>query len=291
MKHNMRLLLIGMCLLLSLMGGPSPAHAYKSVIMDDPTQIYPTITVIHMVANEKTYKEDFRWSFAITVPWTIFYNNIPSFPASNTKTDPFTVPTSEFFIVTVNNRNMIEGDDIYISQEGIMMLSRRTSDIFYFDENNFSTFLGKEQLAKAGYEKLSLPDDRGKDGIVVLYNISEQIANPSWLISSPEELDRYHAYLSLLTPLEKFHQVEEMKDPKYNRLGNYVLYLNYPKAPARVATVSGQYVRMSSLYMTNNYYQDPKNYFAYYKTQMEKIRNEEVERLQNRKKDSQRKAF
>lgn len=263
-------------------------------LTESASQVFPNITAIHMVADPASpsgYKEHYRWTSPVSDPWTIFYNAIPSFPQATKDADPFLNKTDEFFLLTVNNRNMLQGEDIYLSRNGIMQISRETKDTYFVDENSFARFLGKEQLAKAGYDNLSLPADRDTPGIVVLYNISEQITNPTWLVSDKTEIERYNAFLSMLTPVYKGQEKYEEVDPRYNRLGNYILHLNYPNAPAAVATISGNRVRLSTEYLASSYYGDPKGYFAYYKVQLERLLKEEEDIRLNRKKESLRKAF
>lgn len=215
------------------------------------------------------YKETIHWEITNATDWENFYRNIPALPRDKSvEPDPFLHFADDIIVLTRNDVNGFTGFDIYLSARGLTKVTRSASHYYYPDNNGFRKFLEEEQSQRSSFESFDRQTISTKTpGIVVTYNVNKNIPNPTWLIDKNEDRYLYDSFLKTLKPFEDFEMNWIAGNEDFDGFDLFVLYLNYKGAPARIATVSKKHIRLSNPKVTKDFYQDPEDYFNYFKTQ------------------------
>ncbi len=213
------------------------------------------------------FKERYRWRFNRTDDWRRFefiMSKMPEKPKA--EVSPFVTKPKELVVLTVKDPNGITGKDYYISANGIMVTALKSHDSFYLDDNNFFVFLKEQVLKKSSFE--SYPGEKftqNEPGLVVRYRINATLSNPSWLINEQKDVNTYDSFMRDLTEYQSRITSKMAADKTFEKIGNFVILLNYPGAPARFATVGGNGIRLSQTYVEDTFLADERNYFRYFR--------------------------
>lgn len=251
----------------------TPAHAESGTIPFSP------VSAIYLVKDNNStfgYKEKLRWSINTAEDWDRFYNIMPYFPYDKTlNPDPLKANVDDMIVLSRKDSNKLTGFDIYLSAVGIMVVEREADHIYYPDTNKLWGFLKEEQSQNASFENLGSGKaiNSNTRGIVVTYNINRNIANPTWAVTAPERVAAYDAYFMALKPYTKFELQYSAPQMTYDDVGVFILNLNYDKAQAMIATVTPKTIRMSTSHIKTTYYQDPQDYYNFYKSQAREMLN------------------
>ena len=80
-----------------------------------------------------------------------------------------------------------------------------------------------------------------------------------------------------------------MSEEKFDNLGHFILTLNYPNAPAQIAIVGKENIRLSNNVITSRFYQDTEKYYTFFRDQAremvvhkEKAKDQEAESISRR---------
>lgn len=243
-----------LCLLICFLTSPIPGFA---------AQIAP-ISAIYYQADPKGkqgFREVFRWRFNAGDDWRRFAHFAPQLPpTTEEKASPFKTSSDDMIAISVKAANGVTGQDYFLSKNGIMISEVKAKHRFYRDMNNMNAFLKEEILNHDGFEKF--PGEKfaaDRQGIIVRYNINEDLPNPSWLINTQKDVNLYDSFLRNMKPLARLQKLN------FDTTGHFVLLLNYPKAPDRFATVGASGIRLSESYSEDKYVKDEKNYYGYFR--------------------------
>ena len=178
------------------------------------------------------------------------------------KINPYLSKPSEMLVLAAKDDNGITGKDYYLTPNGIMVTSNTSRNRFYEDKNNFYKFLKEStiynsKLEQYAGEKISLTSP----GIVARYIINNMLNNPAWHVKTQKDVNLYDSFLRGL--IEIPGQQFIVNDP-FDGKNNYVLMLNYPKAPAKYVTVNDSAIRLSDIYSEDKFVRDEQNYFKFF---------------------------
>jgi hypothetical protein len=266
---------------------------YSGRARADETPFTP-VQAMYMVrdsAAQAGYREVFRWSITAPDDWKRFYNNIPSLPQdTSADPDPLKNQVDDIIILTHTDSNGLTGYDIYVSPLGIMVITRGATHQYYQDNNKFRAFLEDEQKRRASFDNfLKNEVPKNSMGMVVAYNINKSLPNPKWLIDDPENLRLYNSFFKVLTPLSGKPLDAAIEEEGFDKLGHFVLTLNYANAPAQIAVVGKKNIRMSNNTITSRFYQDTGKYYTFFRDQAremistkEKVKEREAEAISRR---------
>lgn len=275
------------CLTLLILTGAAPAQA--------DSIIFRPIDAVYMVRDPGTkdgYKEKLRWQVNSPDDWARFYENLPNLPKDNTtNADPLNGKVDDMVVFTHTDDNDLTGYDIYVSNLGIMKVTRGATHQIYPDTNQLRAYLIEEQKDRASFESLSGDSVSSKsNGIIVTYNINESIPNPVWRISEQNDIRIYDSFFKALKPLTGAKLKSARSGENFEGFGTFVMNLNYPRAPARIATVGKTSIRMSNGFISTDFYQDTQNFYKFFKDQAremikykEKFKSEEEQAEDKRK--------
>ena len=223
-----------------------------------------TVTGIYYKADQKAengYREAYRWRFNASDEWRRFVNFAPQMTAkTDAEASPFKRAAEDFIILSVKDANGVTGRDYFLSKHGVMISSITAESVFYSDAHDFYSFLKEETLNHKGFE--TFPGEKfanDKQGVIVRYNINEELPNPSWRINTQENLNLYDSFLRELTPMERLSRAD------FDRLGHFNLLLNYPKAPGEFATIGPDGIRISKSVSEDKFYKDERGYYEFFR--------------------------
>lgn len=236
------------------------------------------------------YKERIRWVLNSDT-WNRLALIVPNMPLDRTENpSPFKSGAEDIIVLTRNDVNGMTGKDIYLSNIGIMVIERSAEHAYFKDTNKFWDFLEEEQGEHSLLENLNEEGfDSKAPGIVVVYNLNQNLANPNWKINEPEALELYQSYMKGMVAYSDYDLKYTLDTSKFDKLGLFTLYLNYDSAPAKVATIAKGSLRLSNPVTSTIYYQDTKDQYTVLKglaaamlTQDEKQKKEEREAVSKR---------
>lgn len=279
-----RILLLCLGLGLALLPLPSLADRIESV------------TAIHMVADPQApsgYREAGRWEIPPEEEWVRIHNNIGTFKKQKAEeANPFLHKVPEMVVLSQKDRNGVTGEDFYLTPNGIMRVTRKPFDSFYKDQFEFKKFLEEELGRRVNYTEAGFSDiPLEAPGIVVTYDVNDTLKNPMWQITKPEEIKVYDGFFRGLVRLVDDAQRSAAEDYTFNEMKNFMVYLNYKNSPARFATVTPKFIRLTRVGLQNFYYEDPDKYFQYFITAAHDQAMSGEERKKKRMKDAVRRQF
>ena len=227
------------------------------------------VSVILYHADPKAkegYAEDYRWRMTRSDEWRRFEYLISKMDVGKeTDINPFLKNPDQLLVLSVKDSNGVTGKDYYISKNGIMMTTIGAKSKYYSDEENMIKFLKEELTNRSSFESFpgeKIPPDA--KGIVVRFNINENLPNPSWLINKQKDVDLYDSLLRNLPLYNDQYANQLINSNEFNENGTYTLLLNYPKAPAKFATIGVDGIRLSNTFSTDKFFVDDKKYFKYF---------------------------
>ncbi len=209
------------------------------------------------------FTEVYKWRMNESDEWRRFEYLAESMKKGNKETiSPFINKPAEMLALSVKDANGLTGKDYYISKNGILISTILARHDYYKDSKNFFKFLKEEVTNQSSFEKFPgevYPMD--SSGIVARYWINQNLPNPSWLINKQENLNLYDSFLRKLPKynMAKFENITPFEDK-----GNFILLLNYPKAPGKFATIGPAGIRISNIGSEGRYVLDDKSYYDYF---------------------------
>lgn len=231
-----------------------PAHADTSVFVHlfkaDP-------------ASKEGFKETYKWQMGETDEFRRFeYMASKMKKGEQAKISPFIRKPDEMLVVSIKDQNGITGKDYYLTQDGLMITEISSKSSYYEDANNFYTFLKEEISHRSSLEKF--PGERissESPGIVVRYLINETLPNPAWLINTQKDVNLYDSFMRKIPQIDGYQF--QYNNP-FNEKGNFSVRLNYPKSPAKYATVNKIGIRLSETYSKDSFVQDENDYYKFF---------------------------
>ena len=214
------------------------------------------------------YYNAIQWDINNSNEWINFVNNLQTLPREDKVTNPFQINLPDIIHVEQINPDKISGSDVYMSKAGIHLVTKMPFDLFYFTNPKLIDFLESQLKEKSSYTETEDQEiNINSAGIVVTYRGSNTLGNPTWHISSDEDLADYKRYIDELVPIERKTKlrIEEGKEI-YDELGSFVLYLNYPDAPSKILSISRQGdVRATKVETLKYLFKDTQGFYDIYK--------------------------
>lgn len=223
------------------------------------------------------YKDLITWPIANENEWANFVNNVNKSNENTEPVNPMVDIQPALISITQTHADLISYDDYYISQNGIMKVSAVPMDQYYVSHDDFRKFLEAEMAKKTSFDTATTNIDVKTPGIVVVYNSSDTITKPSWVVTDADELIKYTTLFENREPLNGENLKSAKENYDYNGKNTYFLYLNYPYAPCRMITVTeGGYFRQTNIDIKEKYLLDGFGYFKYFKNQAQQYYTQKI---------------
>lgn len=210
---------------------------------------------------ENGYREIYRWKFNASDEWRRFAHfSTQGAVETEERANPFKSKPAEFIVLSMKDLNGFTGKDYFLSENGLMVSALSGKSSFYQDRHQFHAFLKEELLNHKGFE--SFPGEKfahDRQGIIVRYNINEDLPNPSWLINKQKDVNLYDSFLRGLKTSEKLQKFN------FDGIGYFHLLLNYPKAPGKFVAIGPNGIRISQTSSEDTFFKDEKNYFKFFR--------------------------
>ena len=255
----------------TLLLGGQPAHAAS-----DKKQYLP-VTAAYLVRDEGgsgAYKEKVRWIVNNNDMWDHLSVMLPLLPVDRTpNADPLANSVEDIIVLTRNELNGMTGIDVYLSSIGIMTIERGAEHAYFADTNHMWDFLDNEQGQESSFDDFTEDSkiNKKETGIVATLNLNQNLPNPHWVVNDPEKLKLYNSYLKGIKAYSDWDLRLEKQQENFDALGLFVLYLNYKDAPAEIATISKNSIRLSNSKVTTNYYQDSQDQYAVFRRMAQEV--------------------
>lgn len=214
-------------------------------------------------AAPEGFSEVYRWRMNKSDEFRRFeYMTTKMRKGEKDKINPYTRKPTEMLVLSVKDENGITGKDYYLTPDGIMITLSTAHNKYFDDNNNFYKFLKEEVIHHSTLEKF--PGEKiasDAQGVITRYLINETLPNPAWLINTQKDVNLYDSFLRKLSPIkvEKF----KYRNP-FDTKGNFVVMLNYPKAPAKYATINNTAIRLSDTYSEDKFVRDDEKYYKFF---------------------------
>jgi len=252
---------------LSLLSFIAVFSLYFSSVM--PALAETPVLVTHYKTDPKAengYRQEYQWYMNQNDEWRRFVYLVGKTPtAKKEDISPFLRKPDDMIVLSFKDENGVTGKDYYLSKYGIMVTSILPKNFYYYDTHDFLKFLKEELTQQSSFEKY--PGEKistTTNGIVVRYRINDNLPNPAWLISEQHSVDVYDMFLRNLAVPKPGEINKVINRQSFDEKGYFSLLLNYPKSPAKFATVGADGIRLSRLYSIDTFYKDDKNYFRYF---------------------------
>lgn len=130
----------------------------------------------------------------------------------------------------------------------VLAISRtKRLNSYSYVPKGFRAFLDKELREHNDYDK-EKQANINTPGLVVMYNASKELNNPTWVLSTKDELAPYLNFIKNHRPMESSAIEMQVQNGGYDLLSSYIIYMNIPFAPARFITVQyDEAVRMTKV--------------------------------------------
>ncbi len=243
--------------------------------MAEKKQFLP-ITAVYLVRDtgpEGAYREKVRWVINNADIWSNLSVMLTLLPADRTPdAHPLQNKVDDMIILTRDELNGMTGIDVYLSSIGIMTVERGAEHAYFADTNLMWDFLESEQANLSSFDNFTETEYSKKDkGIVATLNLNQNLPNPHWLIDDAEKLKLYNSYLKGIKAYSDWALRIEKQQENFDALGLFVLYLNYPDAPAEIATVSRNSIRLSNSKVTTSFYQDTQDRYPVFRRMAQEV--------------------
>lgn len=238
---------------------------------------YLPVTAVYLVRDESgsgAYKEKVRWVVNSSDTWDHLSLMLPLLPIDRTpNADPLTNAVDDIIVLTRDELNGMTGLDVYLSSIGIMTVERGAEHAFFADTNMMWDFLDTEQGQESSFENFTEESQINKKepGIVATLNLNQNLPNPHWVVNDPEKVKLYNSYLKGIKAYSDWDLRLEKQQENFDALGLFVLYLNYKDAPAEIATVSKNSIRLSNSKITTTYYQDSQDQYPIFRRMAQEV--------------------
>lgn len=187
------------------------------------------------------YDLDTKWPLENNPQWYGLLDRLGEMEKMETAKNPIAQKDPNVILLVENNADGISGSDIYISDQGyILRILRKPVDFYHSTPKRLYEFLDSEmQVLGGGYSAEAKKVSTSQDGIVVVYLGNSMLSNPSWVINDPNSLKIYKKFIDdIISPPPGVSTnpgglTED--DRNFDVMGSFVLYLNYPDAPAKIA--------------------------------------------------------
>lgn len=187
------------------------------------------------------YDVDIKWPLENNPQWYGLLNRMDEMNKIADIKNPIAQKDPNVILLVENNADSISGSDIYISDQGyILRVVRKPVDFYHSTPKRFYDFLDAEMKALGSdYAVEEKKVQTKQPGIVVVYMGNSMLSNPTWVINDAQSLAIYQKFIQDIvapppgTSTNPGSLTEEEKN--FDTMGNFILYLNYPDAPARMA--------------------------------------------------------
>jgi hypothetical protein len=255
----------------TLIFSAQPSHAAS-----DKKQYLP-VTAVYLVRDESGsggYKEKVRWVVNGSDIWDHLNTMLPLLAVDRTpNADPLTNDVDDIIVLTRNELNGMTGLDVYLSSIGIMTIERGAEHAYFADTNMMWDFLDNEQGLESSFKNFTEESEINKKepGIVATLNLNQNLPNPHWVVNDPEKVKLYNSYLKGIKAYSDWDLRLEKQQENFDALGLFVLYLNYKDAPAEIATISKNSIRLSNSKITTTYLQDSQDQYPIFRRMAKEV--------------------
>ncbi len=212
------------------------------------------------------YRKLVTWQINNESEWVTFTDRVRG---SEKKEEAETVKnpmdgTSDVIHLSRKSSDKITREDYYITKNWIAYIANVAVDSYSTVPEGFRRFLDKQLREHNDYDK-SKTLDINASGLVVVYNASKELNNPTWTLTTKEDLAPYLDFLKQHHPMESGEVEMQVLNGGYDLLNSYTIYLNIPFAPARFITVQeDRAIRMTKVTPFQATFIDQYSYFTHY---------------------------
>lgn len=254
-KKPRKTLAAGLALLIGYqIFSPSPAFADKKkqetganelqreFVPTEKGQIYGNLLRFNAQKGQGgDYDLDTKWPLENNPQWYGLLDRIDEMTKLDKVKNPIAQKDPNVVLLVENNSDGISGSDIYISDQGyILRVLRKPVDFFHSTPKRLYEFLDSEmQVLGGGYSAEIKKVSTSQNGIVVVFLGNSMLSNPTWVINDPDSLKIYKKFINdIISPppgvsTDPGGLTED--DRNFDAMGSFVMYLNYPDAPAKIA--------------------------------------------------------
>jgi hypothetical protein len=246
-------------------------------------------TVAYYVSVNGVFQERLRWVMNNGEEWNRFEAFTSRFANSKHTFSPIdkraAQSTSDMIVISSQNTHLGTGRDYYLTKHGVTIAERAPQHRFFRDGKNFYSFLKKQQKTSTNF----LSNEKNKtlppQGLKIIYQISRELSNPSWLISKPQDLSIYFDFLKDNQEIEdNTKSIQNMND-LFDQNNTFLVQILSKPSEYDVVTVTSGFLRFSKPTVTYRHLIDEKNYYQFYKSRaLDNIKND----LKNKKNDREK---
>ncbi len=262
---------------------------FIAVLASAPAKADTPVKAILFVADPNSaqgFVEKYHWQMNQSDEWRRFEFQASQMPpGEKNAVSPYMRKPAELIVLSVKDPNGITGKDYYLSPNGIMISDVGSKNDYFEDTHDFYSMLKEEVTNHSSFEKFdgeTIPPE--SPGIVVHYRINENLPNPVWLVNTQKDVNLYDALMRDLKPYDRIDTKKLILSGSFEKMGNFVINLNYPGAPAKYVTVGLNGLRFSQNFTEERYVLDQKKYFDYFHNiAMDSIRTDRETQTKDKK--------
>lgn len=231
--------------------------------------------------NPGKYRKLVTWQINNESEWVGFTGKVRSSSIAEIPIENPMNGKSDVIHLSRKASDMITREDYYITKNGIAYIANKAVDSYSYVPKGFRAFLDRELREHNDYDKEKRVDINSP-GLVVMYNASKELNNPTWILTTKEELTPYLKFIKEHRPMESSAIEMQVQNGGYDLLSSYIIYMNIPFAPARFITVQyDEAVRMTKVTPIQATYVDEYSYYTHYmKVAQDVLISEQTEEMQ-----------
>jgi hypothetical protein len=242
--------------------------------------------------NPGKYRKLVTWQINNESEWVGFTTKVRGSSHAEVPIDNPMNGKSDVIHLSRKASDMITREDFYITKNGISYIANKAVDSYSYVPKGFRAFLDKELREHNDYDK-EKQANINTPGLVVMYNASKELNNPTWVLSTKDELAPYLNFIKNHRPMESSAIEMQVQNGGYDLLSSYIIYMNIPFAPARFITVQyDEAVRMTKVTPVQATYVDDFSYYTHYmKVAQDVLISEQTEEMQRLVRPNDEKNF
>lgn len=246
-------------------------------------------TVTYYTSLNGKFTERLRWVMDNAEEWNRFEAHTSRFATAKHSFSPldkrYSKNTNDMIVISDQNTNLGTGRDYYLTRHGITIAERAPHYRFFRDQKNFYGFLKEQQKSSSQFLSRAPKDNSATNGLRIIYQISRELSNPTWLITKPEDLSIYYDFLKGNQEIKDNTKSLQNMNALFDQKNTFLVQILSKPSEYDVISVAPDYLRFSKPSVTYRYLVDEKNYYQFYKMRAtETLKNS----IQNKKNDREK---
>ena len=247
----------------------------------------PTKTVTYYVSVNGEFQERLRWVMNNNGEWNRFNTYTSRFRKSSKTFSPVDKNAAksmpDMIVISDQNVDFGTGRDYYLTSQGITIAERTSKYRFFHDSKNFYSFL-KDQM-KTSMEFSSNEKDIPNNGLRIIYQISRELPNPSWVVSDQKDLPIYYDFFKGNKEIKDTSKGLKNMNMAFSKNSIFIAQILDKSSKYNVITVAPNYLRFSKPTVIYRNLVDEKNYYQFYKSRaLDNLKSEMKNKQNDRKK-------